>query len=192
LASVQQVTGWEIKIIHDWRKDRQFFITDLSPKGDAMVKKPDFDLQEAHRYFSAECFNRAWDYIDKPARTREEEESMLMLGLTSLWHWKQRLDMTKVNLSIGCWQVARIYALLGRVDESRWYAQASLDALQGEGDLPFYKGYAYEAMARAEAVAGNLSKMNENKALSENEAARVHDQKDRKALLDDLATIKSS
>ena len=33
-----------------------------------MSEQPGFDLQAAHRYFSAACFNQAWDLIDKADR----------------------------------------------------------------------------------------------------------------------------
>jgi len=42
-----------------------------------MTKKPDFDLFSAHKFFAAQCFNQTWDYIDKPTRTKSEEDSML-------------------------------------------------------------------------------------------------------------------
>lgn len=51
-----------------------------------MGKKLDFELEAAHKYFSAECFNRAWDYIGKPIRNKGEEDMMLQLSLASLWH----------------------------------------------------------------------------------------------------------
>ena len=73
-----------------------------------MGKAPDFELQKAHRYFSADCFNRAWDEIDKSSRTHEEDERMLLLAMASLWHWGQREDVTPVNYSIGYWQVSRV------------------------------------------------------------------------------------
>ena len=69
-----------------------------------MAKEPEFDLQVAHRYFSATCFNQAWELIDKPERTAEEDEAMVQLSLASTWHWTQREDCTPANLSIGYWQ----------------------------------------------------------------------------------------
>ncbi len=38
---------------------------------------PDFDSTKAHQFFSAHCFNSAWELIDKPARTPEENEQMI-------------------------------------------------------------------------------------------------------------------
>ncbi len=123
------------------------------------MSEPNFDLEAAHQYFSAECFNRAWDLIDKVDRTKEEEEQMVRLSLASTWHWTQRADCTPVNLSVGYWQTSRIYALLGQAENARRYGQLSLQAIQGKDVEPFYTGYAYEALARAESVAGNKEKM---------------------------------
>jgi hypothetical protein len=155
-----------------------------------MDKSPGFDLNDAHRYFSAQCFNRAWDYIDKPVRTPEEEQSMLLLGLASLWHWTQRPDVTPANLSVGYWQVARIYALLGQADAARQFGQLCLEISQGEGSQPFHLGYAYEALARAEALAGEHSKAEEYLHLARQVSEKMSDPEARKQLLDDLATIK--
>jgi len=155
-----------------------------------MHKSPEFDLKHAHRYFSAECFNRAWDFIDKPVRTPEEDQKMLMLGMASLWHWSQRPDVTPGNYSIGYWQVARIHALLGQPDLARQYGLLCLENSQCEGCQPFHLGYAYEALARAESLAGERTKADEYLRLAKKAGEDMTDLEDRKRLLDDLATIK--
>lgn len=67
-----------------------------------MAKTPEFDLAAAHRYFSAECFNRAWDLIEKPDRTPEEDEEMIIRpNQASLYPWNQIEDCTHKNLSWG-------------------------------------------------------------------------------------------
>ncbi len=154
-----------------------------------MANMPDFDVAAAHRYFSAECFNRAWDLMDKPERTPAENEEMVLLSLASTWHWMQRPDCTPQNLSVGYWQASRIYALLGRAGRARHYGQLSLEAMLGAGDLPFYLGYAYEALARAEWVAGDAAKTAEYLKLARQAAERVPDPDARSALLADLESI---
>ena len=52
---------------------------------------------------------------------------MIQGTMASLWHWTQREDCTAKNLSIGYWQVARVYALAGEPDNARKYAQHCLD-----------------------------------------------------------------
>lgn len=155
-----------------------------------MAKKADFDLQSAHKYFAAECFNRAWDYIDKPVRKKNEDDQMLQLSLTSLWHWTQRKDCTPTNLSIGYWQVSRVYALLRQADNARRFGKLCLEAAQGKEVLPYYKGAAYEALARAEMVAGDLNEMEKYLIQAHQIAASLPNLEEKKMLLADLATIR--
>jgi hypothetical protein len=155
-----------------------------------MGNKPDFDLGAAHKFFSASCFNRAWDLIDKSNRTAEEDEDMIRLSLSSTWHWTQREDCTQQNLSVGYWQTSRVYALVGQAENAKRYGQLCLNASQGKDIPPFYLGYAYEALARAEAVAGNKEKMDEYLGEARRVADRVPKADTKKMLLDDLETIK--
>jgi hypothetical protein len=154
-----------------------------------MTKKPDFDLFTAHKYFAAQCFNQTWDYIDQPARTKDEEDTMLRLSLASLWHWTQREDCIPTNLSVGYWQVSRVFALLQQADNARHYGELCLEASQKEGVLPFYLGYAFEALARAELVAGNRGKMAGLLVQAQQTATLISDAEEKKMLLKDLETI---
>jgi hypothetical protein len=154
-----------------------------------MPKKPDFDLQAAHKYFSAQCFNAAWDLIEKPDRSPEEDEQMIQLTQASNWHWTQRDDYNRKNASIGTWQASRVYVILGEVDNARKYGQLCLDASESDEIEPFYLGYAYEALARAESVAGNREKVHEYLAKAREAASLVKAVEDRKLLEDDLDTI---
>jgi len=152
-----------------------------------MNKTPDFDLATAHKYFSVECFNKAWDLIEKKGRTAEEDEQMLRLSLASTWHWSQREDCNQTNMAIGYWQTSRIYAILAQGDNARRYGKLSLDACQ-EGQ-PFFLAYAYEALARAESVAGNDQKMADCLHEARKVAEGIPEPGDKKQLLDDLNTI---
>jgi hypothetical protein len=154
-----------------------------------MPQQPDFDINAAHRYFAAACFNRAWDFIDKPQRSPAEDDEMLRLSLASLWHWSQWPDATPTNLSVGYWQVGRVYALLGEPANARHYALLSLQASQKAELEPFYSGYAYEALARAEALAGNAEKAREYLRLARAQAEQVEELEERNSLLKDLDSI---
>ncbi len=154
-----------------------------------MPAAPDFDLQAAHRYFSAACFNQAWDLIKKPGRSPAEDEAMLRLSLASTWHWTQRQDCTATNLSIGYWQTAHIYTLLGQVENARRYARLCLEISQGQEVAPFCLGYAYEALARVAALAGERAEMQEHLARARQLAEDMTDLEDRQQLLADLETI---
>ena len=154
-----------------------------------MADKLEFDEQAAHRYFSVSCFNQAWDLMDKDERTREDEEQMIRLSLASHWHWTQREDFTKTNESVAHWQTSRIYALLGQAENARHYGELSLAAASADGVAPFYVGYAYEALARAESIAGDNLKAEEYLSMAHEAAKQITDAEERKMLEDDLGTI---
>jgi hypothetical protein len=153
-----------------------------------MSDKPDFDLAVVHRYFSATCFNKTWEFIDNPHRTSDEELAMLQTAMTSLWHWSQREDATPQNLSVGNWQISRVYCLLGQAENARRYAEVSLKL--AEGHEPFYIAFAYESLARAEMVAGNIDKMQEYLEKAFAFAEKVDDEEDKQVLMADLGSIK--
>jgi len=155
------------------------------------MSEPDFDLATAHRWFAVNCFNRAWEYIDKKQRTLDEVEEMIRLSLASAWHWTQCPDCTNINRSIGLWQNARVYALAGQADNAKRYAQMCL-AISKSDDVPqFYLGYAYEALARAENLAGNRQRASELVTQARQLAEQVSDKEDRDLLLTDLNTLSS-
>ena len=143
-----------------------------------MSKPPVFDEQEAHKYFSAHCFNKTWNFIDKPARTVEEGEEMLRTCLASLWHWSQRTDVSPTNLCVGYWQASRVFALLGKTDDARRYGKLSLE--HSKGLEPFYEGYAYEALARSEMTAGDQVKMNDYLSKAQSLCAGIVDRESKK------------
>lgn len=153
-----------------------------------MAKSPDFDTASAHKYFSAHCFNSAWELIDKNDRTADENERMINLAQASIWHWTQREDCTDQNMSIGYWQASRVYSLAGQPDNARRYGQMCLE--KSEGGEPFSIGYAYEALARAEFVGGEKDKAKKYLAQAREQAEKISNAEHKKMLTDDLDTIK--
>lgn len=153
------------------------------------MANPEFDRQQAHKFFAVSCFNATWNLMDKQDRTPEEDEEMLRLTMASSWHWTKREDCVPQNMSIAYWQVSRVHAIVGRGDEALRYGQLCLDVSQGEGIDAFALGYAYEALARAEMVLGNREGMQTHIEKAHEVAERVSDDDTKKMLTDDLSTI---
>lgn len=152
-----------------------------------MADTPQFDIQQAHRFFSADCFNKAWDFIDQVGERSEEENiAMLHTAIASLWHWSQREDVKPDNLSIGYWQVSRVYNLLKQPHNARTYGML---ALKYAGLAPFLMGYAYETLARAEMILNNRFIMNVYLDKARACLAQIEDKEDKQLLLKDLETI---
>jgi hypothetical protein len=109
--------------------------------------------------------------------------------LASHYHWTQRDDYSPTSASVGHWQTSRIYAILGQAENARRYGQLCLEASRAEDVPPFYLGYAYEALARAEAVGGDREKSEQFINKAKTAAENIKKPEDRKPLLDDLGTI---
>lgn len=155
-----------------------------------MAKVPDFDVVSAHKYFSASCFNKAWDLIEKKNRTLEEDLLMVTLNQTSIYHWLQRDDCTDEHLSVGYWQASRIQTLLGNASEATGFAEVSLTY---SGELPpFYLGYAHEALARAHKLAGREVEAKCHLDLALELAAKIGKKGDRELLEADLRQLTSA
>jgi tetratricopeptide (TPR) repeat protein len=152
-----------------------------------MTDDTSFDEAAGHRYFSANAYNSAWDYIRLPERAEEETEAMLHAAHASFWHWMHRPDLTPTNLAIGYWQLARVYTLAGEPETALRYAGRSLEASNAT-ELVF-QGFAYEALARAEAARGDMEAAAAHKARALALAQQVEDPEDRLLLMNDLDTL---
>jgi len=154
-----------------------------------MADKPNFDIQQAHKFFSADCFNKAWDYIDKDGnRSKEENMEMLHTAIASLWHWTHREDVKPNNLSIGYWQVSRVYCLIKQPNNARRYGLLSLQYAKGLSS--FLQGYAYETLARAEMLADKRFIMKEYLAKAHDMLEQVENEEDHRLLAKDLESIR--
>ena len=154
-----------------------------------MATEKQFDSTSAHEYFSKTCFNSVWDLIDKDSRSPREDEEMIHMAHASVYHWSQRTDCTDQNLSIGYWQLSRVYALINEADNAIKYGRSCLDYSQKEGVAEVFLGYAYEALARAFALTEEDKKKDEliKKAA---QIAEGLSPDDRTQLQGDLVTIK--
>jgi hypothetical protein len=152
-----------------------------------MTQPATLDVAVAHRHFSADCFNRAWALLDKGDRTAEEGLLMLSLAHASLYHWSQRPDCAPLNVSVAYWLLSRVNATLGLAADA--YSYAVLCLAKADGLPPFFRGYAYEALARAESLSGNGSAAAAHLAMARSLAAQVTDAGDRARLEADVAEI---
>ena len=143
---------------------------------------------EIHKKLGIELFNYTWELLDKPQRTREEDDTMLHAAHASRFHWGKA--GTAVNLARGEWQIARVYAVLVRPEPSRFHGQRCLDICLENGIGDFDLAFAYEALARASATAGEVADKARYLALAQEAAQHITDPDDRKLLVHDLETIR--
>jgi hypothetical protein len=148
---------------------------------------PAFDEAFSHRRFSGTAFNRTWDLLDKSDRTPRENDEMLAATFASLWHWLQRPDATDLKLSIGYWQVSRVFAVLGDGPNAVAWGEKCLAVSHNQP--PFYLAYAHEAIARGYRVLGEEAKKQEHLAAARKLTENVEEPGERSAVEGDLATL---
>jgi hypothetical protein len=111
-----------------------------------------------------------------------------LFNYTSRYHWGEVGEL--VNLARGEWQVARVYCVLGRAEPALYHARRCVELNEAnEAREDWELGSAYEAMARASAVAGDLAARDEWKARAAAELPKIQDDEDRQILEQDLATL---
>jgi cation transport regulator ChaB len=161
---------------------------DETASAEDIAREP-FDPEPAHRVFSVEAFNSAWDLIEKQDRSEADVAEMIALAHASAWHWSKRGDVRPKNRAISAWQLSRVYAEAGRYQVAEYYANRSLE-LAVSGDVgPVFTGYAYEALARLAKETGDDEKRDEWLVVARAEAEKVDDKLDRDRLLTDLEDL---
>jgi len=142
---------------------------------------------ECHKKFAVDCFNHVWSLLEKENRTGDEDADMVHAAHASRFHWARVGE--QVNLARGDWQLSRVYAVLNMPRQARHYAQSCLDICEANGIGDFDLAYAYEALARACAIAGSGKECEEYLMLAEKVAVEIHGDEDRRLFYADLETI---
>ncbi|HEY4689660.1 MAG TPA: hypothetical protein VIK33_10140 [Anaerolineae bacterium] len=143
--------------------------------------------RDYHRKFAVDLFNFVWTLLDKPERTAEENDLMLHAAHASRYHWGEA--GMAVNLTRGEWLVSRVYAVLKRPEPALYHARRCLEICQQNGIGDFDLAFAYEALARASAIAGQHAEREQYLALAREAAEHIAEQDDKDLLLSDLATM---
>ncbi len=144
---------------------------------------------DAHKEIAAKLFNFTWELIDKRDRDRVENDMMVNAAHASRFHWS--IAGSCLQLARGDWLISRVYSLLGRSEPALYYARTSLEFCINEDLGNFDLGFAYEAMARAFALQGNMEKRDEYMDLAMSAGSKVEDTKDRKWLIDNVNSVAS-
>jgi hypothetical protein len=124
-----------------------------------------------HRRLGVDLFNEVWRLLESreatlaaPSQGRtgsarasghNDDDRMLHAAHASRFHWGEADEREPENLARGEWQVSRVYVVLGRAEPAIWHARRCLEHCEQNGIGDWDLAYAYEALARAYALAGN-------------------------------------
>lgn len=157
-------------------------------------EKPEFDELLGHKRFAVNLFNVTWELLDKTARTKEEDDKMVHCVHASRYHWGEVVaaGVPKTgpeNLERGEWQVSRVYAVLGKAEQALYHAQRCLQICEenniGDWDIAF----AYEALARAHAVAGNTAEADKYIQLGKEAGEKIKEKGDKDYFMNTLKEV---
>ena len=140
-----------------------------------------------HRQLGVDLFNRVWTLLETSERTPEQDDELVHAAHASAYHWRQ--VGAPENFARSEWQCSRVYAVLGRPEPALHHARRCLELCEQHGIGDWDLGFAYEALARAHAVAGDGAETRQWLAQAREQAGRVAEEDDREHLLADLAAI---
>ena len=147
---------------------------------------------DAHRQLGKDLYNHAWTLIEAADRTPELDDELLFATHASAYHWS-KAGGTLANAARGHWQIARVYATLGRGEPAMWHARRCLELSEAalkagvadDWDVPA----ALEGLARAQAIAGDLTGSRATRARALDAVRKIADPEDRQLIEQDLETI---
>lgn len=141
------------------------------------------------RLLAAQLFNETWRLMEQDGRSRQDDDRMIHTAHASRYHWGQVPAATPAHLARGEWQISRVHTVLGRAEPALHHARRVLDLCQENGIGDWDLAFAYEALARACAIAGDAGQAREYTDQALAAAEDIAEDAERELLLADLETI---
>ena len=144
---------------------------------------------EWHEKMAKSTFNETWDYIEKEERSKKDEDHMVHAAHTSRYHWQILVSKgkgTPVNLQRGEWLLARVYTILKRAEPAIHHAKVCLEITEDNNIKDFDLAFAYEAMARASALAGNKIDLKKYYELAKHAGEKIKKKEDKNYFFEDF------
>lgn len=143
-----------------------------------------------HRAEAVALFNGVWQMLDMEGRTSAQDDQMVHAAHASRWHWSQAGELSgDQQLAVGEWQCSRVYSVLGRGEPALHHALACLAICESGSMDDWVLAAAYEALARASAVAGDLAGARAYIGRAHEALAVIVDPEDREVIEGDLASL---
>jgi len=157
-------------------------------EGSRMPEEKKYTEQECHRKSAVELFNLVWSLLDNKDRTKEEDK-MVHVAHASRFHWGE--IGTAVEFERGEWQISRVYLVLNKPQKALYYAKRCLEICRENNIGDFDIAFAYEAMARAYAVAGKKTECEKYIQLAKDAGEQIKEKEDKDLFFSDLKTVPS-
>ncbi|WP_162606106.1 hypothetical protein, partial [Jiangella aurantiaca] len=143
-----------------------------------------------HRRLGADLFNDTWRLMELEDRSPDDDVLMIHQAHASAYHWLQ--VGTPQNVARSHWLCSRVYCVVGRAEPALFHARLVLSTCQENGIGDWDLAFAYEALARAYAVAGDHDEARRHAEQARLASGDITTDEDREWLLSDLETIPSA
>ena len=145
-----------------------------------------YTVPEAHRYFAQSTNGRVWELLQKHNRSSAENDEMLYAAHASAYHWG--FAGTVVHQQRAEWLLSRVHMVLGHGNASLRHAQRCFELTEANRGLmqDFDIAYAFEGLARAQAILGDHKLAEEFLVLAEQAGNAIADEEDRSIFLGDF------
>lgn len=145
-----------------------------------------YTLEQAHSHFAKTLNGKVWELLEKSDRTKSEDELMVYAAHASCYHWLKA--GSGLNHQRAEWLIARVYTVIGIEEAALRHATRCLELTHEFADLmqDFDWAYAYEALARADALAGNRDEASKYIHLCKEYSQGIANEEDRQLFMSDF------
>jgi len=145
-----------------------------------------YTVNEAHEYFAKSINGRVWELLQKSNRSPSEDDEMLHAAHACTYHWK--FVGTSVQQQRGEWLISRVHVVLGHGNEALRHAQRCFELTESNRNLmkDFDIAYAFEGVARAQAMLGDHRIAKEFLILAERAGEAIANEEDRSIFMGDF------
>ncbi len=143
--------------------------------------------EEGHRKFAVDAFNLVWDLLGKEERTEGEDDKMVHAAHASRFHWGE--IGTPLEFERGEWQISRVYSVLNTPESALHHAKRCLGICKENDIGDFDIAFAYEAMARASAIAGEQAEAEKYIQLGKEAGEQIAEKGNKDYFFSELRTI---
>jgi hypothetical protein len=144
-------------------------------------------MSSQERQLGVDLYNDTWRLLE----SREDDDELVHQAHASAYHWLKAPECESRNRARSEWLCSRVYSVLGRAEPALHHAKRSFEICEQHPDNveDWDLAFAYEALARANRVAGNEEEARRYEERGRELADAISDPEDREIVLKDLATL---
>ncbi|TFG12825.1 hypothetical protein EU537_08360 [Candidatus Thorarchaeota archaeon] len=152
-----------------------------------MINKEKMAANEFHERIAIKTNNAIWPILDKENPEQEDLDDALQMAFTSRYHWG--IVGEPINLARADYMISRVYSAMKRPELALHHAQRCVEITKETGIGDWDLAFAYEAITRAYASAGNEEEFEKYSKLTKEAINDIADEKDKSIVEGELNKI---